>query len=198
MKKEGDYYIVCDQDYDEDNWLDDVFGWILDALVWVVIFFTNLWNKIFVKAEKRVANQVKYLEGNSIREGNFYCLCFIKIELLIEKRELVKNQLQFIFWKNPQLLIGLINLKTGDKERKFLNEVMSGVFSFSKQNFNSAVSKILCSEMSVSDKTLLVSYMIQNYNEKKREHFISFFRETFKKMGDPMKSAIEKVIGKEL
>lgn len=149
----------------------------------------ELWTKTF-QPEKKLTNQIKYLEGNSIREGNFYCLSLIPQKVLIERRELVKNQLQFLFLKEPCLIIGIINLKTGEQERVFLDEIMSEIFSFSKQNLTSAALKVLSSELSLSHKTLIVSYMAQQTTEEKREHLISFFRETFEKMGDP--------IGKEL
>lgn len=187
-----------DYDYDEGNWLENACLWLIDAIDLAMLFLVKLWCKIFVPKKKRIASQIAYLEGNAIREGEFDCLALIPFSMLKERRELIKNKLQFLFWKEPHLLIGLINLKAGEKEKAFFDEIMSEIFSFSKQNLTLATSKILGGEMSVESKTFLVSYLAQKVTEEKREYFINFFRKTFKEMGDPIKKEIERVIGEEL
>ncbi len=185
-------------DYDEGSWLEDLCTDIIDAICWVIGLFVSLWNKLFVQKEKVAAFQIKYLEGHSIQEGNFYCLRFIPLAVLQEKRELIKNNFQHLFWKNPGLISGFIRMKVGNQERIFLDEIMSEIFNFSKQSLISAGIKVLSEESSIQKKMTVIAYMVKHARVEKQRHFISFFMETFKKMDDPMKTVVEEIIGEKL
>lgn len=162
----------------------------------VVVFI--LIKRYYGKKEKTRIRQLVYLSGNSIREGNLSDLANIPLHLMEKKKEEIHNQLCFLFWTNPQGLIHLINLEIDRKEKYFLDAIMFEILSFSKQNATLAASKVLESELPVKDKTLVVSYIVQHLKKEKQLYFINFFRDTFKKIGDPMEKEIEEAIGEKL
>lgn len=185
-------------DYDEDDWMEVFYGKVEDFFFWINHLLDNIRGRFFIKKEKRISFQKKYLKETSIREGCFYCLNFISFKLLSENRELLKNHFQYLLWTNPCLITGLVNLKTGQKEKVFIDKLMAEVFNFSKRNLINAVSKVLGSDLSLQNKALIVSYVAKNTDKEKRDYFLHFFRETFKKMGDPIKRVVEEITKEKL
>lgn len=184
------------ENYSEKRWLDKIISKIVVFITLTLYSLTIFWNKLF--HQKVIKNKISYLKGNAIKRGKFRKIKKISLPMLFEHEEFIKNQLIYVYKESPVKLINLIKLEAGVSKKKFLDNLMAEIIDYSEQRVSMVSMKILSSDLNIKQKTVIMSYLVELATEEKRNYLIDFFRETFKRMGDPMKKTIEEITNQKI
>lgn len=171
----------CLKDYYEESSTGKICIWISIISMSVVLFFKNLQKSVFCR--KIIKKQIAYLNSDEISKGNFKEIEEIPLKILVEKRKELFKNFQLLLLENPEKLTCFIDLKLFKKNRLFLDEIMSEVLNFSKQNLIIATLKIIGSNKSRLKKNKTIEYITEKLSEEKKEHYLKHFQNAFSEMG---------------